>query len=52
MGDNGAVLRAPRYSLEYQPKWWFKASGVLDDSEVFPWRMRSRVNDEMAAAIQ
>jgi len=22
--------------IEYQPKWWFKAQGVLDDSEVFP----------------
>jgi len=22
--------------IEYQPKWWFKAEGWLDDSEVFP----------------
>ncbi len=32
---DGPFARVP-VSIEYQPKWWFKASGVLDDSEVFP----------------
>ena len=31
----GPLARVPVF-IEYQPKWWFKASGVLDDSEVFP----------------
>jgi hypothetical protein len=22
--------------VEYQPRWWFEAQGVLDDSEPFP----------------
>jgi len=34
-GTEGPVARIPIF-IEYQPKWWFKASGVLDDSEVFP----------------
>jgi hypothetical protein len=32
---DGPFARVPVY-IEYQPKWWFRASGVLDDSEVFP----------------
>jgi hypothetical protein len=32
---DGPLARVPVF-LEYQPKWWFKASGVLDDSEIFP----------------
>jgi hypothetical protein len=32
---DGPLARVPVY-IEYQPKWWFRASGVLDDSEVFP----------------
>jgi hypothetical protein len=32
---DGPLARIPVY-VEYQPKWWFKAEGVLDDSEVFP----------------
>jgi hypothetical protein len=31
----GPLARVP-VLIEYQPKWWFKAQGVLDDSEVFP----------------
>ncbi len=31
----GPLAGVPVY-VEYQPKWWFKAEGVLDDSEVFP----------------
>jgi hypothetical protein len=30
----GPLARIPVF-IEYQPKWWFKASGVLDDSEAF-----------------
>jgi hypothetical protein len=32
---DGPLARVPVF-VEYQPKWWFKAEGVLDDSEVFP----------------
>jgi hypothetical protein len=32
---DGPLARIPVF-IEYQPKWWFKAEGVLDDSEVFP----------------
>jgi hypothetical protein len=32
---DGPLARIPVF-IEYQPKWWFKAQGVLDDSEVFP----------------
>jgi hypothetical protein len=32
---DGPLARTPVF-IEYQPKWWFKAQGVLDDSEVFP----------------
>ncbi len=32
---DGPLARVPVY-VEYQPKWWFKAEGVLDDSETFP----------------
>ena len=32
---DGPLAGVPVY-IEYQPKWWFRASGVLDDSEVFP----------------
>ena len=32
---DGPLARVPVY-IEYQPKWWFRATGVLDDSEVFP----------------
>jgi hypothetical protein len=32
---DGLLARVPVY-IEYQPKWWFRASGVLDDSEAFP----------------
>lgn len=32
---DGPLARVPVF-IEYQPKWWFKASGVLDDSEAFP----------------
>ena len=31
----GPLARMP-VLLQYQPKWWFKVEGVLDDSEVFP----------------
>ncbi len=31
----GPLARMPVH-VEYQPKWWFKVEGVLDDSEVFP----------------
>lgn len=31
---DGPLARVPVF-IEYQPKWWFKAEGVLDDSEVF-----------------
>jgi hypothetical protein len=31
----GPLARMP-VQVEYQPKWWFKVEGVLDDSEVFP----------------
>ncbi|HET7295383.1 MAG TPA: hypothetical protein VFM88_23400 [Vicinamibacteria bacterium] len=34
-GTEGPLSRIPVF-IEYQPKWWFKAQGVLDDSEVFP----------------
>jgi hypothetical protein len=32
---DGPLARVPVY-VEYQPKWWFKAEGVLDDTETFP----------------
>ena len=32
---DGALAGVPVF-IEYQPKWWFRAQGVLDDSEVFP----------------
>lgn len=32
---DGPLARVPVF-IEYQPKWWFKAEGVLDDSEAFP----------------
>jgi hypothetical protein len=32
---DGPLARVPVF-IEYQPKWWFRAQGVLDDSEVFP----------------
>ncbi len=32
---DGPLARVPVF-IEYQPKWWFRAEGVLDDSEVFP----------------
>jgi hypothetical protein len=32
---DGPLAGVPVY-IEYQPKWWFRATGVLDDSEVFP----------------
>jgi hypothetical protein len=32
---DGPLAHIPVF-IEYQPKWWFKAEGVLDDSEVFP----------------
>jgi len=32
---DGPLARVPVF-IEYQPKWWFKAEGWLDDSEVFP----------------
>jgi len=31
----GPLARVPVY-IEYQPKWWFKVAGVLDESEAFP----------------
>jgi hypothetical protein len=31
----GPLARVPVF-IEYQPKWWFKAHGVLDESEPFP----------------
>ena len=31
----GPLARVPVF-IEYQPKWWFRAQGVLDDSEAFP----------------
>jgi hypothetical protein len=34
-GTDGPLARVPVY-IEYQPKWWFKAEGVLDDREWFP----------------
>jgi hypothetical protein len=45
-GTEGALARIPVF-IEYQPKWWFKAQGVLDDSEVFPGDARP---DARAAA--
>jgi hypothetical protein len=33
-GTEGAWARVPVF-VEYQPKWWFKAEGVLDETEVF-----------------
>jgi hypothetical protein len=36
---DGPLARVPVY-IEYQPKWWFKAEGILDDTEVFPWDAR------------
>jgi hypothetical protein len=32
---DGPLARVPVF-IEYQPKWWFRAQGVLDDSEVLP----------------
>jgi hypothetical protein len=32
---DGPLARVPVY-IEYQPKWWFRATGVLDETEVFP----------------
>jgi hypothetical protein len=32
---DGPLARVPVF-IEYQPKWWFKAQGVLDDAETFP----------------
>jgi hypothetical protein len=32
---DGALARVPVF-IEYQPKWWFKAQGVLDEGEAFP----------------
>ena len=32
---NGPLARIPVF-VEYQPKWWFKAQGVLDEQETFP----------------
>jgi hypothetical protein len=32
---DGPLARVPVF-IEYQPKWWFRAQGVLDDSETFP----------------
>ena len=32
---DGPLALVPVF-IEYQPKWWFKAEGVLDYSEVFP----------------
>jgi hypothetical protein len=32
---DGPRARIPVF-IEYQPKWWFRAQGVLDDSEMFP----------------
>ena len=32
---DGPLARVPVF-IEYQPKWWFKAQGVLDESEPFP----------------
>jgi hypothetical protein len=34
-GTEGRWARVPVF-IEYQPKWWFKAEGVLDETEVFP----------------
>jgi hypothetical protein len=31
----GPLARVPVF-IEYQPKWWFRAQGVLDDGEAFP----------------
>jgi hypothetical protein len=31
----GPLARVPVF-IEYHPKWWFRAQGVLDDSETFP----------------
>ena len=32
---DGPLARVPVF-IEYQPKWWFRAQGVLDESERFP----------------
>jgi hypothetical protein len=32
---DGPLARAPVF-VEYQPKWWFRVQGVLDDTEAFP----------------
>jgi hypothetical protein len=33
-GTEGSWARVPVY-VKYQPKWWFKAEGVLDETETF-----------------
>jgi hypothetical protein len=34
-GTDGPLARVPVF-IEYQPKWWFRAQGVLDEREAFP----------------
>ena len=33
-GTEGELARIPVY-VKYQPKWWFKAEGVLDETQSF-----------------
>jgi hypothetical protein len=34
VGTEGEWKGVPVY-VKYQPKWWFKAEGVIDESQVF-----------------
>lgn len=33
-GTDGPLTGVPVY-VKYQPKWWFKAEGVLDETQAF-----------------
>ena len=50
VGTEGEWTGVPVY-VKYQPKWWFKAEGVIDESQVFerPASARGPVDEAPAA---
>ena len=51
VGTEGEWKGVPVY-VKYQPKWWFKAEGVIDESQVFgPTESVRNQPDEPALAV-
>jgi hypothetical protein len=45
VGTEGEWKAVPVY-VKYQPKWWFKAEGVIDDSQIFERTESARIGPD------